>query len=1296
MNLYKPTCLIQAGSTVMLGATAILDFIKGLYADNRSSLSEPSAIILTRPSQAVFWASGGNLEVVPADVARIEFNPLTGQRDGLLLEGRRSNDIVQSHSFEVDWSLSGVAVQAGHDDLFGGTTCQRLTADNNVSGNAVTMAIGPFIGFEPITDHVIVEAGSGAQIAFGTFSGGADGWMQLAEFDFSTRVISVASASAGDDVSAKATRLKSVGPNGGALYRLEVTGTPSNPDDQREFVLYPTGRDQNAHHVYLHHVQSEVGQGASSPIRTSGAAEVREADIALLDLTDRAGWSAASLVCEYKASGPSPAPIFRATDGGAQNAISWGPVGSERLALVLDDEERYYYAAAGLDQDRVHNVGIALENGSGALALNGEIVDQIAEVAAPRISQIFFGSEAGFFGHLRAVNYTPGRLSDADLISRTTPTIISRNIVPAAVDDTGIATPFETPVDIDVLANDIDVDDDALSLTGTPTATSGTVAYVGGLLRFTPATGFEGAVTLTYEITDGEATDTGSVSVTVEEEAPSGPVPFATTPRQMPIIIHEASQSRFRVVDQGAMGATTSLRFEWFKNDVLFSGNPTYVAPDTGVIAGDVIRLDLYYANANGESLQQSNVLVYGGRDFADIGQTLVNINAGTITGGYVVGGDSTRNWATNRMTQHYYPTQLAKIHPTGMAFVNNALGGQSTADWANDVDSPNVGDLAGDIAGTGSGWLYELSLGLNDFTGNTPAVRAAMKSALETGLNRLHSLYPDMQVFLVTPIFTGNPDRNAMTQAVYAELAAERTLPLVDAFTGMQSVFDGGTANVFYEETTHPSSQGAALLTHIIFDAITPSALWSVVTIDEMHRVPGPGVPATPLTIEELIAGFTFNLAIDGPTNTAPVAVDDTGLTTPFETAIDIDVLANDTDADGDTLSLTGAPTATSGTVAYVGSLLRFTPATGFDGAVTLTYEVTDGEATDSGSVSVTVEEEEAAPNTLILNDATFTQVDADDDPDRLTLNVTYDGDAAIFAHVSILSSAVTPTSAQIDAETGNVVETEVFEITGADINLDLAFTNSAPANTNLSVQLREAGTDVTSAVLVRVNPSPIAGQVTITPINANPITLGSGGNENPKTVQIAAPSTGNAVFITSGYNFFAADGLDVTYNGVPLSTEVIFDANGQNYMAIHRGEGLPTSGTHEFAQTFTSGGTPLSSASGVHVVQAFETSAFAAQAARSVSNNAAGQLSLSGINVPDGGAIIAGGFQQLSGGSPGATWGGVAASGAAAVGSHYVATGALSAQTPAAPNTNVTLDFTSASGTRVMLLLALPLDPA
>ena len=55
-----------------------------------------------------------------------------------------------------------------------------------------------------------------------------------------------------------------------------------------------------------------------------------------------------------------------------------------------------------------------------------------------------------------------------------------------------------TPVSVDVLANDIDADDDALTISAVGTPSAGTATIVSNRVRYTPPAGFSGIATVTY------------------------------------------------------------------------------------------------------------------------------------------------------------------------------------------------------------------------------------------------------------------------------------------------------------------------------------------------------------------------------------------------------------------------------------------------------------------------------------------------------------------------------------------------------------------------------------------------------------------------------------------------------------------------------------------------------------------------------------------------------------------------------------------------------------------------------
>jgi hypothetical protein len=89
---------------------------------------------------------------------------------------------------------------------------------------------------------------------------------------------------------------------------------------------------------------------------------------------------------------------------------------------------------------------------------------------------------------------------------------------------------------------------------------------------------------------------------------------------------------------------------------------------------------------------------------------------------------------------------------------------------------------------------------------------------------------------------------------------------------------------------------------------------------------------------------------------NIAPVANADTGLA-QNNNPITIDVLANDTDSDGDTLTLDSITVQPQfGTVEIVDNALVYTPQIDFAGADTLSYQVSDGALTTEAEVSLII----------------------------------------------------------------------------------------------------------------------------------------------------------------------------------------------------------------------------------------------------------------------------------------------------------------------------------------------------
>ena len=142
--------------------------------------------------------------------------------------------------------------------------------------------------------------------------------------------------------------------------------------------------------------------------------------------------------------------------------------------------------------------------------------------------------------------------------------------------------------------------------------------------------------------------------------------------------------------------------------------------------------------------------------------------------------------------------------------------------------------------------------------------------------------------------------------------------------------------------------------------------------------------------------ATATVNVTINA-VNDNPVANNDSA-TTDEAVAVTVNVVNNDTDIDGDSLSVSAVTQGTNGSVANNNNgTVTYTPDTGFFGTDSFTYTVSDGVATSTATVSVTVSEVNDPP-TAVNDSATvdedgsvaITVLANDSDPDGDTLTVT------------------------------------------------------------------------------------------------------------------------------------------------------------------------------------------------------------------------------------------------------------------------------------------------------------------
>jgi hypothetical protein len=143
-----------------------------------------------------------------------------------------------------------------------------------------------------------------------------------------------------------------------------------------------------------------------------------------------------------------------------------------------------------------------------------------------------------------------------------------------------------------------------------------------------------------------------------------------------------------------------------------------------------------------------------------------------------------------------------------------------------------------------------------------------------------------------------------------------------------------------------------------------------------------------------------TVAVVIAPAPNAAPVAVDDVA-TVDEDASVLIDVLANDSDADGDSLTLTSAGPADYGQVTMVDAKVRYTPPADFAGTDAFAYTISDGQGNEvAAQVVVSVNSVNDVPSAVeqTLTTAFETAIDgrffgSDPEGDALSFRIVSNG---------------------------------------------------------------------------------------------------------------------------------------------------------------------------------------------------------------------------------------------------------------------------------------------------------------
>ncbi|WP_022950764.1 Ig-like domain-containing protein [Leucothrix mucor] len=248
-----------------------------------------------------------------------------------------------------------------------------------------------------------------------------------------------------------------------------------------------------------------------------------------------------------------------------------------------------------------------------------------------------------------------------------------------------------------------------------------------------------------------------------------------------------------------------------------------------------------------------------------------------------------------------------------------------------------------------------------------------------------------------------------------------------------------------------------------------------------------------------------TVNVTVPDTVNYAPTTMPDSA-TTLENTAVLVDVLANDTDPDGDTLTLQEVGSAMHGTVQIVGTQVQYTPTKDYFGTDSFTYTVSDGNGeVITETVTITVTDVNLAPtpvndtaSTPEVTPVTITALNNDTDPDGDTLTLA---DVDVPAHGTAIISGnniiYTPEADFVGTETfdytvrdsSNNTATATVTVTVSNVNsapVATGDTRSTPEDTDVTIDVLSNDSDPDGdAVTIESNDTPKFGTAVISGSN-------------------------------------------------------------------------------------------------------------------------------------------------------------------------------------------------------------------
>ena len=636
-------------------------------------------------------------------------------------------------------------------------------------------------------------------------------------------------------------------------------------------------------------------------------------------------------------------------------AVNDAPVAADKTLNINEDAAKQTVTKASLTSD------VDIATNADALTLTITTAAQHGTAAIDANGDVTYVPDANFNG-VDTFVYTATDKGNATDTGTFTVNIAQVNDAPVTQNDSK-TTNEDTAVDINVLTNDSDVDMDA-ALNADPSAESisvvitgagltapshGTIATDGTKITYTPAANYNGTDTFDYYCSDGDVKTKGTVTVTIKQvdDSPQANLDYAT--------INEDTATDY---------------IDVMANDTDVDLDPTLNQDNLLLRSEFYISAAWVNNNAYGTvSLVDNKVKFTPAANWFGTANVFYSLQDGYGASCITV-LEVTVNPVNDLPVFDTPPTDMELSEDGADGTVDIVVSDVETAAASLAVtvtDSSNPTLIATSdvtvMAGAGGTWTINVNPKLNQNGSSTITLKV---DDLTTGTRTV--------TFVVNVAAVND-----------APVAADKTLN-INEDAAKQTV----TKASLTSDVDIATNADALTLT------ITTAAQHGTAAIDangDVTYVPDAnfnGVDTFVYTATDKgnatdTGTFTVNIA---QVNDAPVTQNDSK-TTNEDTAVDINVLTNDSDVDMDaalnadpsaesiSVVITGAGlTAPShGTIATDGTKITYTPAANYNGTDTFDYYCSDGDVKTKGTVMVTIKQ--VNDNPVANADSTSTDED-------------------------------------------------------------------------------------------------------------------------------------------------------------------------------------------------------------------------------------------------------------------------------------------------------------------------------